>query len=398
MSETMEISELRDALRTLVALRGVLNDAVICRMCALLDSVLGPKNDMAGAYAEFARALFEHTEDWSYYVLGIVLEDVNPYVLRRAAGRAPGGALEASVRSDLKTLQVFSRLTAASIKPHIGYEGFLPEWSTRDIDFTAEYEARMKALPVRGYGIYAKYHMFGLDGKEIVPVRMPDGVQLNSLIGYERQRGAIVRNTFALLCGKPASNALLYGDAGTGKSSTVKAVANEYYQRGLRLIEVKKSEAARIPAVMEALSDVPLKFILFIDDLSFTGEGDDYYAVKAVLEGSAAAKAANTVVYATSNRRHLVRERFSDRSGDDVNANETAQEMCSLSDRFGLTVGFFKPNKDQYLAIVRELAARSGVRMDENELEEMAERFALGSGRSPRTAQQFITNILNMEA
>ncbi len=397
MNEANGLTGLRDALNALVVLRGVLDDEVVCRMRVLLDALPGKKPERIAAYAEFARALFTYTEDWSHYLLDTTLEDVNAYVLRRAKKQPTGGALEASLCSDLKTLCSLSRLTAASIKSHMDYEGFLPEWSTRDIDFIAEYESRMKALPVYGYGIYAKYHMFSWNGNEIVPVRRPDGVRLSDLIGYERPRGEIVRNTLALLSGKPAANALLYGDAGTGKSSTVKAVANEYHGRGLRLIEVRKSEAAVIPAVMEQISEVPLKFILFIDDFSFTDEGDDYYAVKAVLEGSVSAKAVNTVIYATSNRRHLVRERFSDRGGDDVNVNETLQELCSLSDRFGLTVGFFKPGKDQYLAIVRELAARQGVRMGEKQLEEQAERFALGCGRSPRTAQQFITHITGME-
>jgi|AGTN01.1.fsa_nt_gi Predicted ATPase (AAA+ superfamily) len=399
---------MRDALRSLVALRGVLDDAVMRRLCVLLDALMACGDDTAAgplrccparvidAYAEFAGALLKHTEDWSQYLLCLALEDVNAYVLRRAKGQPPGEALKESVRSDLATLQALSTLDAARVKSRIGCEGFLPEWRTRDIGFEAEYEARMEALPVRGYGIYANYHMFSLSGETIVPVRRPDEVKLDGLIGYERQRSAIVRNTLALLSGRPAANALLYGDAGTGKSSTVKAVVNEYHERGLRLIEVKKSQVAHIPAVMEALSEVPLKFILFIDDLSFTGEGDDYYAIKAVLEGSASAKAANTVVYATSNRRHLVRELFSDRGGDDVNVNETLQELCALSDRFGLTVGFFKPNKDQYLEIVRALAARHGLRMDEKALDEQAERFALSSGRSPRAAQQLIAYISSM--
>jgi uncharacterized protein len=397
LSEANEFSGMRDAMRSIVALRGVLDDAVMRRLCALLDALSGQQPEMINAYADFAHALFAHTEDWSEYLLGLALEDVNAFVLRRANGQPTGNALESSARSDLKTLQALSKLDASRVKLRIGYEGFLPEWRTRDIDFEAEYEERMQALPVRGYGIYAKHRMFSLSGESIVPVRRPDDIRLNDLIGYERQRSAIVRNTLALLSGRPANSALLYGDAGTGKSSTVKAVVNEYRECGLRLVEVKKSQAASIPSVMETLSEMPLKFIIFIDDLSFTGEGDDYYAVKAVLEGSASAKAVNTVVYATSNRRHLVRELFSDRGGDDVNVGETLQEMCSLSDRFGLTVGFFKPNRDQYLAIVRELAARHGIRMDEKELEEQAERFALSGGRSPRAAQQFITCILNME-
>ena len=392
-----DFKEMRNSLRALVVLRGVLDDPVMVRFQALLTALDGSQPEMIDAYASFASALLEKTEDFSAYLLGLALEDVNPCVLRRAKGMPVGDVLAQSLQSDLISLQAVSRLDAAQVKARIAYAGYLPEWRIQGTDFIAAYRARMDEIPVRGYGIYAKHHMFCLDGADIVPVGRPDAVRLADLYGYERQRSAVVHNTLSLLAGSPAADALLFGDAGTGKSSTVKAVVNEYYDRGLRLVEVKKSELARIPAVMETLGEIPLKFILFIDDLSFASEGDDYYAVKAVLEGSAAAKAGNALVYATSNRRHLVKELFSDRGGDDVNIGETLQEMCSLSDRFGLTVGFFKPNKEQYLEIVRALAAQHGLRMSGKALEAEAERFALGSGRSPRAAQQLIVRLTGMK-
>ncbi|MEL7603064.1 MAG: ATP-binding protein [Bacillota bacterium] len=396
MGETNEFRELRDALRALTVLRGVLDDAVIRRLCALLDALDAPEPRAVDAYAEFAAALFEHTENLSEYVLRLALEDVNPMVLRRAKGLHAGQILEQSVQSDLKTLQAASMLDAARVKERMGYSGFLPEWHTSEIDFAAEYAARLDALPKRGYGIWTKHAMFCLKDGRIAPVIRPDPVRLSGLIGYERQKEAIRRNTLALLSGKPAANALLFGDAGTGKSSTVKALVNEYAEQGLRLVEIRKDQFRSIPEVMEELAELPLKFILFIDDLSFTGEGDDFYGLKAVLEGGTSARAENTVIYATSNRRRLVREKFSDREGDDVHRGETLQELTSLSERFGLTVGFFKPGREEYLGIVRELAARQGIHLDGSELEEQAERFALG-GRSPRIAQQFIIHLAAME-
>lgn len=398
MSDINEFQKLRTALRSLVALRGILANPVMARLCALLDALDGSQPQMIDAYADFASALLNETTELSEFLLRLALEDENAYVQKRAKGQPMDDTLAQSMENDLLTLQALSRMSAASVKSHIGYEGYLPEWHTHDINFQAAYQAHMDGILTRGYGIYAKHAMFSLSGADIVPVRRPDTVRLSGLIGYERQKQALLRNTLSLLSGRPAANALLYGDAGTGKSSTVKAIVNEYLDRGLRLVEVKKNQFGNIPAVLETLSDVPLKFILFIDDLSFTGEGDDYYAVKAVLEGSAAAKAANVVVYATSNRRHMVRELFSDRGGDDVNRNETLQELCSLSDRFGLTIGFFKPNKDQYMDIVRELAVQYGIRMEDKLLEAEAERFALSSGRSPRAAQQLITYLKSMEA
>ena len=181
------------------------------------------------------------------------------------------------------------------------------------------------------------------------------------------------------------------GDAGTGKSSTIKAVAAALAPQGLRLIEVKKNQLYQIPQIMEELASNPLKFILFIDDLSFNGNDDNFSALKATLEGSISGCGDNVAIYATSNRRHLVKETFSDRTGDELHVNDTLQETMSLSARFGLTITFQKPDKDQYLTIVRSLAAEYGIEMDEGELFRKAEAYAIRkSGRSPRTAKQFI--------
>jgi predicted AAA+ superfamily ATPase len=188
---------------------------------------------------------------------------------------------------------------------------------------------------------------------------------------------------------------LLCGDAGTGKSSTVKALVNDFYDKGLRLIELRKDQLAFLPYVMGKVSQNPLKFIIFIDDLSFNQNDDNFSMLKAALEGSASARADNAVIYATSNRRHIIKESFGDRDGDDVHRNDTLQETLSLSERFGLTVLFQKPDKKLYLSIVKELAKRKGVSMDEKELEVQAEAFALKKGnRSARAAEQFIESLL----
>ena len=195
--------------------------------------------------------------------------------------------------------------------------------------------------------------------------------------------------------GRPAANALLYGDAGTGKSSTVKAIANHLFDRGLRLIEIRKNQLLLLPKVMGEIGKNPLKFIIFIDDLSFNKNDDQFSMLKATLEGSASARAANAVIYATSNRRHIVKESFAEREGSDVHRNDTVQETLSLSERFGLTVLFAKPEKKLYLEIVNELAARNGVVADPEELARAAEEFALRRGyRSARCAEQFIHSLL----
>jgi predicted AAA+ superfamily ATPase len=238
--------------------------------------------------------------------------------------------------------------------------------------------------------------MFCVTDRQIVPVKSPDTVRLSDLKGYEAERQAVIDNTVALLNGKPAANALLYGDAGTGKSSTVKAVVNEFAGRGLRLVEIRKNQLMQIPAVIESLHQNPLKFILFIDDLSFARSNEEIGALKAVLEGSAAAKSSNIVLYATSNRRHLIHETFSERGDDDIHRNETMQEQLSLSDRFGLSVNFFKPDKEKYLAIVNALAKQYGV-SEAADLDLNAERYALErGGRSPRADRQFIEYLMSL--
>ena len=243
-----------------------------------------------------------------------------------------------------------------------------------------------------GYGMFARHHVFMLsDEGRLTPVRHPDGQRLADLPGYEREREKIIANTKALLAGLPTNNVLLYGDAGTGKSSAVKAIVNEYAPEGLRLVEVKKNQLYLLPDLMDKLAANPLKFILFIDDLSFAANDDNFAALKAILEGSAGGRADNIAVYATSNRRHLVKETLSDRAGDDLHEADTRQELMSLSARFGLIVTFQRPDKALYSQILLELAKQYQLPIPSDQLITRGEAFAIrAGGRSPRAARQFI--------
>ncbi len=239
--------------------------------------------------------------------------------------------------------------------------------------------------------MYATHNMFVVENKQLVAVKHPDMQKLEDLPGYEEERKKIVENTEGLLAGMPANNILLYGDAGTGKSSAIKAIANKYTSRGLRLVEIKKNQLFELPEVLESLSSNPLKFIVFIDDLSFTTDDKDFAALKAILEGSVCGRGGNVVVYATSNRRHLIKETLEDRAGTDIHEADTRQELMSLSARFGLVITFMQPDKTKYAFIVEELAKKAEIKEETNSLILRAERFAIrAGGRSPRAAKQFI--------
>ena len=275
---------------------------------------------------------------------------------------------------------------------------YLPDFGAAKVDLAESYFRRAAEIGRYGYGIYAGRHMFCLDDAgRVVPVGHPDPVSLEDLVGYERERGLVLDNLRALLAGKPAANMLLTGDAGTGKSSTVKAACSVLRNEGLRMIEVRRDQLRHIPALLDTLSENPLKFILFIDDLSLRADDDSFGALKAVLEGSVSARSGNVILCATSNRRHIVKEKFSDREGDDVHRSDAMQETVSLADRFGLHVTFQRPGKDSFLAIVHALAQRQG--MDGPELDAAAERFALlRGGRSPRLARQFVDSLTAVRA
>lgn len=387
-----KLSELNIKLSSLTVFRQLLSDPVISGFRELIYA-LEQKNvkNQVDSYCRFTASLYEKTPNLSAYINYLIYNDENFYVKNKAAGKSVSYVVESCLAAELSTLQQLADITSAHVKEMIDYNGFLPDWENAYLDLTADYKNRIEALPVTGYGMYSKFTAFHLENGKIAPVHHPDNQSLDQLFGYERERNIIIKNTKALLSGEGASNMLLYGDAGTGKSSTIKAVCNHLAPQGLRLVEIKKNELYRIPYVMEELSCNPLKFVIFIDDLSFTSNDDNFSALKAILEGSVTAFGKNTAIFATSNRRHLVKETMSERSGDELHLNDTLQETMSLSARFGLTITFQRPEKDEYLNIVKNLAAEYGIDLPEEELYKKAEAHAIRrNGRSPRVAKQFI--------
>ena len=393
----MKLKELQIRLNSLAIFRALLSDPVVSALLDYLDSRSGSTAEAVSKYASFVSALYgTEKRTLAGYIQHIVNNDENAFIRMIGQGKQPWPEMEAQVEQELLVLQAVADLTPEALREGLDWSGYLPVFANKRLNIVDSYHQRCANIHRLGYGIYAKHIMFYIgEGNRIVPVINPDQTRLSSLIDYKREQQIILDNTVALLEGKPAANILLTGDAGTGKSSTVKAVVNELHDRGLRILEVRKEQLHAIPAILDELNTNPLKFILFIDDLSFQKDDDNFSALKAILEGSVSAKSRNVVIYATSNRRHLIKESFSDRDGDDIHRNDTMQEIISLSERFGIQVTFQKPNKETYLGIVRHLAEEKGIKMNTNELELLAERFALGrGGRSARAATQFIDGLL----
>ena len=387
-AERAQVLDLCRRLDTLVVFRDLLRDEAIRELSrALRDCVKGQQERFLRRLAAFEARIFEDGGDWSRYLFQRISESEN-VCIRKCAAAPLHAALLAALENELDFLQRHSTLKVEDLP---GVPVFMTGWITSEVDIPGAYRERMRNVGAVGYGLFARYKVFTVSEGALSPVKHPDPQTLDQLPGYEREREKIISNTEALLSGQPANNVLLYGDAGTGKSSTVKALVNEYAGRGLRLVEVKKNQLYELPALMDALSENPLKFLIFIDDLSFTVNDDNFAALKAILEGSVGGRADNVAVYATSNRRHLIKETFSDREGDDIHASDTRQELMSLSARFGLTVTFGSPDRERYLYIVRKLAERYGVSLGETELSVRAEAFAIrAGGRSARVAKQFV--------
>ncbi len=382
----------RELLMTSV-FRGVLKKRIFKKFFDYSTRLPGSLEKIS-ALGSFIGEIYKGGGELSAIVKKLVFEDENVYVKMYAGAGEKNAYIEECVKHELEVFSRFAQLTAGDFKADSGVD-FVPGYKTEKCDLYTLYEERVSVIHKFGYGIFASAGMFRLaDSGEIEPIVSADKISLSDFVGYEEERGLVIENTEAFVLGKPAANTLLSGDAGAGKSSTVKAIANAFFDRGVRLIELRKDQLSKLPYVMGKITGNPLRFIIFIDDLSFNQNDDSFSMLKAALEGSASAKAPNAIIYATSNRRHIIKESFGDRDGDDVHRNDTMQETLSLSERFGLTVRFLKPDKKLYLKIVHELAERFGVPVDEK-LDIDAEAFALKRGaRSARCAEHFIKSLV----
>ena len=264
-------------------------------------------------------------------------------------------------------------------------------------DTTTEF---YKEFGVGKFGLNKAFRIVEEKGKACIePIVNVEHVYLDDIIGYELQKQKLIANTESFIQGKAANNVLLFGDAGTGKSSSIKAILNEYYNQGLRIIEVYKHQFHALSSVLEQVQDRNYRFIIYMDDLSFEESELEYKYLKAIIEGGLGRKPKNVLIYATSNRRHLIREKFSDKRelDDELHVNDTVQEKLSLVARFGVTIYFGAPDKKEFQNIVKLLAEKYHVKMPVEELYAEANKWELNhGGLSGRTAAQFITHLLGL--
>ncbi|MBR5363639.1 MAG: DUF815 domain-containing protein [Oscillospiraceae bacterium] len=393
MGRNKKLQEIDLALNSLVVFRKLLTNEVILPLRALLDTETMDPMIQLRQYTEFITRLYARSMNLTEYIFQLICEDDNFYVRAAARGDAVDEMLQACVQNELAILQRLARIRPHELQKEVSYYGILPEWKNADLDFGAEYHARLREIGKYGYGIYAANPMFVIRDAAIVPVKYPDRVQLAALSGYESERQAVINNTVALLQGKHAQNVLLYGDAGTGKSTTVKAIVNAFFGEGLRLIQLTKADLPMLPVILEQIHDNPLKFILFVDDLSFSPKDDSFAILRSVLEGSVAARPANTVIYAASSSRYLESADFAD-ADSDAPVPDVMPEQQALAGRFGIRICFRRPDRETYLRFVQELAAQYDLHMDTAALSQAAEEFAQRSGgRSPRAAKQLIEQL-----
>jgi predicted AAA+ superfamily ATPase len=353
----------------------------------------------AQAYNRLARALWAEGANLQDHLLNRLLADENPFTQGAEKGELSPELIQAA-RWDLTLLGEAARsLTVQPVPlppPDPTVTGIRARFRT-EADWAEQIDELAAHLRANGTGQMGRYHALRWESGQLFGIEEPDPIRMEELVGSTEAKAIVMRNTEQFLQGLPANNLLLYGDRGTGKSSTVKALVHRYGPQGLRIVELGRADLDQVAAVMRAVRSKAQRFILFIDDLSFEEFEVSYKTFKAVLEGSLERRPSNLLVYATSNRQHLIRQRWSDRepaASDEVHPGDTLQERTSLADRFGITVLFTTPDQEQFLFIVQSLAAQKNLPVEPEELRRQAIQWTLWHhSRNGRTARQFVDDL-----
>lgn len=384
-------------LHSLTALRPVLDCPGMQALTALLSELAQPSPEpvrLLDAYGALTAQVISQGRTLGGYLTARLALEPTPLGTAIAGVTADWALLTAGAR-DLALLDELARLEGTALlqamAPHTGgAERGMLTWTAQPLPTMEELCARWQR---DGVGQFAAGQAFRLEQGVLQLVGRTDPISQEDMTGYEWQREQVLQNTRALLNGRRANNVLLYGDSGTGKSALIKSLVNEPGFGRLRLIEVEKGSFDRLPWLLRLCAGQSQAFVVFLDDISFEPEDPAYGALKSALEGGLEPCGENVRIYATSNRRHMVKELHSDRSGDQLHIRETIQEQTSLAERFGLKLPYLAMTKPEYLAMVQFLAARAGV--TDPQLEAKANQWELEhAGRTPRVARQFIDALL----
>jgi uncharacterized protein len=403
-----------EKLQQLMVYRNILQDDLINALVRSesTESNARLQHDLVSKFITRAELLGLEGNIIKSYLIYLVAKDENIFsIIAEKTGGAIGASLYKIVIEDLTILKNILRNTLSSSPLNDILNNFYPTFKIAQpefleleacfLDATQTPDEILKKLITHymrhGYGDMSNFAFFRWAGEEgLIGIKHPDPIQLNDILGYERQKETLMRNTEAFLTNKPCNNVLLVGARGTGKSSSVKAIANHYYLSGLRLVEVPKHELKHLSKIITRLRTLGKKFILFLDDLSFEEHESEYKYLKSVMEGGIESIPSNLLIYATSNRRHLIRETWNDRSenSDEVHRFDTVNEKISLSDRFGITLTYLSPNQDEYLRIIEEMAKKQNLTLSAQELQSQAVKWEMThTGRSGRAAKQLVSHL-----
>ena len=375
---------------------------------------------------DLATAYGFDTNLWQNYLAFLLITNENSFSLTcERKGASDGGSVNLLAKQDFRIFKALFHYDFAPIEQDLGIDCFsiitnykaIPK---REQLYNKTVSGWVRALSASiaaakdenevfdlvvthyescGVGMRGMNRAFRIRGSgaelEFCPINNADSVRLCDLVGYEQQKKELADNTYAFVSGKKANNVLLYGDSGTGKSTSVKAVLNEYFDAGLRMIEIYKHQFRDLSTVISHIKNRNYRFIIYIDDLSFEEHEIEYKFLKAVIEGGVESRPDNILIYATSNRRHLIKETWNDKNdmefSGEIHRSDTVEEKLSLANRFGVSINFSIPRREEYHAIVRELAEREHIRIEDSELIALANRWELRHGGiSGRTAKQFV--------
>ena len=418
--------DLKDGKRKLIVFQNLYQDPIFSRLSGLYENAHDTIAKRSSVLYECAGLLVKWAEKHGFsgnlphlYLIWLLAMDLNTFTFLAENHQEPGVSLEKLVIQDIGTILVlaghswgeevclFGESPLKALKDytpttskHPYYKRViesiekLAEISTNDILPITVYRSLVSFFRIYGVGECSLYAAFRWNEENgLIPLLHTENISLSDLVGYEPQKKELVHNTEAFLMGHPANNVLLYGDSGTGKTSSIKALLHDYYPEGLRMVEINRQQLFCIPEIVATVRDRKHKFILFLDDLSFEDFETEYKQLKMIIDGGLESKPTNILVYATSNRRHLINETWKDRErkSGDVHHKDTLHEKLSLSDRFGINICYYSATKDEFLKMVSVLAQKVSINLPEEELFQEALRWEMRhSGFSGRNAHQFI--------